>query len=64
MIIDEMSMVDLFLFHALLRAIRPGTRLIMVGDIHQLPSVGPGRVLRDLMESGAFCSITLQKIFR
>ena len=63
-IIDEMSMVDLFLFHALLRAIRPGTRLIMVGDIHQLPSVGPGRVLRDLMESGAFCSITLQKIFR
>lgn len=63
-IIDEMSMVDLFLFHALLRAIRPGTRLIMVGDIHQLPSVGPGRVLRDLMESGAFCSVTLQKIFR
>lgn len=63
-IIDEMSMVDLFLFHALLRAIRPGTRLIMVGDIHQLPSVGPGRVLRDLMELGAFCSITLQKIFR
>lgn len=63
-IIDEMSMVDLFLFHALLRAIRTGTRLIMVGDIHQLPSVGPGRVLRDLMESGAFCSITLQKIFR
>ena len=63
-IIDEMSMVDLFLFHALLRAIRPGTRLIMVGDIHQLPSVGPGRVLRDLMESGTFCSITLQKIFR
>lgn len=63
-IIDEMSMVDLFLFHALLRAIRPGTRLIMVGDIHQLPSIGPGRVLRDLMESGVFCSITLQKIFR
>ncbi len=63
-IIDEMSMVDLFLFHALLNAVRPGTRLIMVGDIHQLPSVGPGRVLRDLMESEAFCSITLQKIFR
>ena len=63
-IIDEMSMVDLFLFHALLCAIRPGTRLIMVGDIHQLPSVGPGRVLQDMMESGAFCSITLQKIFR
>ena len=63
-IIDEMSMVDLFLFHALLNAIRPGTRVIMVGDIHQLPSVGPGRVLQDMMESGAFCSITLQKIFR
>lgn len=63
-IIDEMSMVDLFLFHALLNAVRPGTRLIMVGDIHQLPSVGPGRVLQDMMESEAFCSITLQKIFR
>ncbi len=63
-IIDEMSMVDLFLFHALLNAVRPGTRLIMVGDIHQLPSVGPGRVLQDMMESKAFCSITLQKIFR
>lgn len=63
-IIDEMSMVDLYLFHALLRAIRPGTRLIMVGDIHQLPSVGPGRILQDLMESDRFCSITLQKVFR
>lgn len=63
-IIDEMSMVDLFLFRALLLAIRPGTRLIMVGDTNQLPSVGPGRVFGDLMESGAFCSITLQKIFR
>ena len=63
-IIDEMSMVDLYLFHALLRAVRPGTRLIMVGDIHQLPSVGPGRILHDLMESERFCSITLQKVFR
>ncbi len=63
-IIDEMSMVDIYLFHALLRAVRPGTRLIMVGDIHQLPSVGPGRVLQDLMESDRFCSITLQKVFR
>ena len=63
-IIDEMSMVDLFLFHALLQAIRPGTRLIMVGDIHQLPSVGPGRILQDMMESGQFSSITLQKVFR
>lgn len=63
-IIDEMSMVDLFLFHALLLAVRPGTRLILVGDTNQLPSVGPGRVFGDLCDSGAFCSITLQKIFR
>lgn len=63
-IIDEMSMVDLFLFHALLCAVRPGMRLIMVGDTNQLPSVGPGRVLGDLMDSGVFCSITLKKIFR
>lgn len=63
-IIDEMSMVDIFLFHALLRAVSPGTRLILVGDAHQLPSVGPGRVLQDLMDSGAFRTIILEKIFR
>ena len=56
-IIDEMSMVDIQLFQALLKAILPGTRLILVGDVDQLPSVGPGQVLRDLM-------ITLEKIFR
>ena len=63
-IIDEMSMVDIQLFQALLRAVMPGTRLILVGDVNQLPSVGPGQVLRDLMESGVFPTVTLKKIFR
>ncbi len=63
-IIDEMSMVDIFLFHALLRAIKPGTRLILVGDTNQLPSVGPGRVLQDMVCSGKFPCVELQKIFR
>lgn len=63
-IIDEMSMVDIQLFQALLRAIAPGTRLILVGDVNQLPSVGPGQVLRDIMNSGAFPMVVLQKIFR
>ncbi len=63
-IIDEMSMVDLTLFQALLKAIVPGTRLVLVGDVNQLPSVGPGQVLRDLMDSGAYPMIVLQKIFR
>ncbi len=63
-IIDEMSMVDLPLFQALLKAIAPGTRLILVGDVDQLPSVGPGQVLRDIMCSEAFPMVVLQKIFR
>lgn len=63
-IIDEMSMVDIQLFQALLKAILPGTRLILVGDVDQLPSVGPGQVLRDLMNSKAFSMVTLEKIFR
>jgi len=63
-IIDEMSMVDLPLFQALLKAITPGTRLIMVGDVNQLPSVGPGQILRDIMRSGAYPMVILQKIFR
>ena len=63
-IIDEMSMVDVALMYSLLKAIAPGTRLILVGDVHQLPSVGPGNVLRDILNSGAFCSVTLEKIFR
>ncbi len=63
-IIDEMSMVDIHLFQALLRAIAPGTRLILVGDVNQLPSVGPGQVLRDVMESECFAVTVLKKIFR
>ncbi len=63
-IIDEMSMVDLPLFRALLSALVPGTRLIMVGDTNQLPSVGPGAVLKDIIASGCFCVERLDKIFR
>ncbi|MBD5452277.1 MAG: AAA family ATPase, partial [Lachnospiraceae bacterium] len=63
-IIDEMSMVDIYLFQSLLKAIAPGTRLIMVGDRNQLPSVGAGQVLKDLMESGKIASVVLSKIFR
>ena len=63
-IVDEMSMVDLFLLQALLKAIMPGTRLIMMGDVDQLPSVGPGQVLRDLIKSKTFPTIMLKKIFR
>lgn len=63
-IVDEMSMVDIFLFQALLKAITVGTRLIMVGDVNQLPSVGAGQVLRDLLQSGSFPVVVLEKIFR
>lgn len=63
-IIDEMSMVDLPLMHALLTAICPGTRLILVGDQDQLPSVGPGSVLKDIITSERFPVIKLKKIFR
>ncbi len=63
-IIDEMSMVDISLFQALLKAVIPGTRLVLVGDVNQLPSVGPGQVLRDLMNSRCFPMAVLQKIFR
>lgn len=63
-IVDEFSMVDIYLMNALLRAIVPGTRLIMVGDVNQLPSVGPGNVLRDMIQS-AFCPVVrLNRIFR
>ena len=63
-IIDEMSMVDISLMYSLLRAIPEGTRLIMVGDENQLPSVGPGNVLADMIGSGVFPTVTLKKIFR
>ena len=63
-IIDEMSMVDLPLMHALLSAVVPGTRLVLVGDVDQLPSVGPGSVLRDIIASERFAVVTLTRIFR
>ena len=63
-IIDEMSMVDIFLMYALLEAVPRGTRLILVGDVDQLPSVGAGAVLRDIIRSKAFPCITLTRIFR
>ncbi len=63
-IIDEMSMVDIHLFHALLQAVCEGTRLILVGDVDQLPSVGPGQVLRDIMRSECFSMVILDHIFR
>ena len=63
-IIDEMSMVDIFLMYSLLSALPVGTRLVLVGDVDQLPSVGPGAVLGDMLRSGAFPSIRLSRIFR
>lgn len=63
-IIDEMSMVDINLMHSLLRAVNVGTRLILVGDVDQLPSVGPGNVLRDIIESEFFHVVKLTRIFR
>ncbi len=64
LIIDEMSMVDISLMHALLRAVTVGMRLIFVGDVNQLPSVGPGNVLRDMIYSRAFPVVRLTRIFR
>ena len=63
-IIDEMSMVDISLMHSLLKAIVAGTRLILVGDVNQLPSVGPGNVLKDIIDSKLFHTVMLTKIFR
>ena len=63
-IIDEMSMVDIFLMNALLKAIVPGTRVIFTGDYNQLPSVGAGNVLRDMIDSGAFATAKLEHVFR
>lgn len=64
MIIDEVSMVDILLMYHLLKAIMPGTRLILVGDVDQLPSVGPGNVLADIIESGIVKVVKLTEIFR
>ena len=63
-IIDEASMIDLYLMEALLRAMRPGTRLVMIGDANQLPPVGPGYVFRDIILSDRFSSVELTHIFR
>ena len=63
-IIDEMSMVDIHLMHSLLMAVTAGTRLILVGDENQLPSVGPGNVLHDIIRSAQFPVVELKKIFR
>lgn len=63
-IIDEMSMVDITLMYALLKAVLAGTRLILVGDVNQLPSVGPGAVLKDIIDSQQFHTVKLTKIFR
>lgn len=63
-IIDEMSMVDMYLMYALLKAVSVGTRLVLVGDVNQLPSVGPGNVLKDIIESECFNVVMLKKIFR
>jgi len=64
LIVDEVSMVDIFLMNALLKAVAIGTRLILVGDINQLPSVGPGTVLKDMIDSNCFNVVRLNKIFR
>lgn len=63
-IVDEMSMVDVFLMRSLLRALKPGTKLILVGDADQLPSVGAGNVLGDILKSGVIPSVRLTDIFR
>lgn len=63
-ILDEMSMVDINLLHAFLKAVSVGTRVIFVGDVNQLPSVGPGNVLKDMIQSGCFNVVRLTKIFR
>lgn len=64
LIVDECSMIDIVLMNSLLKAIPPAMRLIMVGDIDQLPSVGAGNVLRDIIDSGAFPVVRLTRIFR
>ncbi|MDE6530744.1 MAG: ATP-dependent RecD-like DNA helicase [Lachnospiraceae bacterium] len=63
-VIDEVSMVDIHLLRALLAALIPGTKLILIGDVSQLPSVGPGQILKDIIDSGRFACVILEKIFR
>lgn len=63
-VVDELSMVDMFLMNYLLNCIYQGTKLVLVGDVDQLPSVGPGSVLRDLIDSETINTVKLDKIFR
>jgi len=63
-IIDEVSMVDILLMNHLLKAVKPGTRLVLVGDVNQLPSVGPGNVLKDIISCGMIKTVRLTEIFR
>lgn len=63
-IVDETSMIDIFLMKALLKAIKPGSRLILIGDVNQLPSIGEGDVLNDIIRSERFSTIELKEIFR
>src|SRR4029077_2409223 len=64
LVVDEVSMVDVPLMHALLKAVPPGAALILVGDVDQLPSVGPGQVLADVIASGAVPVVRLTEVFR
>jgi len=64
LVIDEMSMVDIFLMNYIVKAVYLGTKLVFVGDVNQLPSVGPGSVLKDLIDSEKFSTVSLNKIFR
>ena len=64
LVVDEMSMVDVFLMNYLVKAIYLGTKIVFVGDPNQLPSVGPGSILKDLIDSGEFATVHLDKIFR
>lgn len=64
LVIDEMSMVDIFLMNYIVKAVYLGTKLVFVGDVNQLPSVGPGSILKDLIESETFATTALNKIFR
>ena len=64
LVIDEMSMVDIFLMNYIVKAVYMGTKIVFVGDVNQLPSVGPGAILKDLIESEMFATTSLDKIFR
>jgi len=64
LVLDEVSMVDISLMYSVLKAVRPGSRLVLVGDVDQLPSVGPGNVLRDIIDSGIMPTVVLNEVYR